>query len=324
MRVRRLGLCALLATLPACSPSPNNAGKPPPDVYHIVPAGARVETLAEGLGFAEGPVWMPGGYLLFGDLPRNIIRRWTPGGSVTVERTRSGYADSDTPPGVAMGSNGMTLDPQGRLTICEPGNRRITRLEPDGQLTVLADRYEGKRLNSPNDLVYKSDGSLYFTDPPHGLIHEDADPQKELPFNGIFRIAGGQLHLLNREMTRPNGLAFSPDEKYLYVANADPGNKIWMRYEVQPAGSLVHGTVFLDLNRERGQPPDGMKVDRNGNLYCAGPGGLWIVAPNGRILDVIRTHQEPSNCAWGDGNRRTLYMTAPHELYRIGLGIPGA
>jgi gluconolactonase len=290
----------------------------------IVPQGARVETLARGFRYTEGPVWVREGYLLFGDLPNNVIRKWTPGSGVKVVRTRSGYADAEKPPGASMGSNGMALDPQGRLTICEPGNRRVTRLEADGHLTVLADHYEGRRLNSPNDLVYKSDGSLYFTDPPHGLIGEDQSPAKELDFNGIFRVAGGELRLLSKEMNRPNGLAFSPDEKFLYVANSDNEKKIWMRFEVGSDGSLANGKVFLDLNNEDGQPPDGMKVDREGNLYCTGPGGLWIVTPGGKILGIIRTGREPSNCAWGDADRRTLYITGRNEIYRIRLGIPGA
>ena len=267
---------------------------------------------------------MRDGYLLFGDLPTNVIRKWTSGSGVTVVRTRSGYADADQPPGPAMGSNGMTFDAEGRLTICEPGNRRVTRLEADGRLTILADRYEGRRLNSPNDLVYKSDGALYFTDPPTGLIGEDKSSQKELDFNGVFRLAGGELRLLKKELTRPNGIAFSADEKFLYVSNADWQHKIWMRYEVGPDGGLSNGTVFLDLTSERGQEPDGMKVDREGNLYCTGPHGIWIVDLNGKILGIIHTRYEPSNCAWGDADRRTLYITGQSEIYRIRLAIPGA
>ncbi len=303
---------------------PGTVKKRSPELERIAPAGTRVERLARGFEFTEGPVWMPDGSLLFGDLPNNVIRRWSATDGVSVVRRRSGYAGSDRPPGPAMGSNGMALDRQGRLTICEPGNRRVTRLEADGSLTVLAARYDGKRLNSPNDLVYRSDGSLYFTDPPHGLIGEDASPEKELSFNGIYRIAGGVLQLLSREMKRPNGLAFSPDEKYLYVSNSDPRRKVWMRYEVRADGSLANGIVFLDLSDVRGQPPDGMKVDREGNLYCTGPSGLWIVAPSGAVLGLIRTLREPSNCAWGDEDRRGLYLTGRDELYRVRLGIAGA
>jgi gluconolactonase len=223
-----------------------------------------------------------------------------------------------------MGSNGMTLDLEGRLTICEPGNHRVTRQEPDGRLTVLADRYEGKRLNSPNDLVYRSDGVLYFTDPPHGLLLEDDDPAKELPFNGVFCLAGGRLRAVIQDMRRPNGLAFSPDERYLYVSNSDPRDKIWVRYEVARDGSVGRGVRFLDLNGETGQEPDGMKVDRRGNLYLTGPAGLWITDPSGRILGVIRTPLEPANVAWGDADGKTLYLTARNALYRVRLSIEGA
>jgi len=294
-----------------------------PELDRIVPRGAIVERVAHGFGYTEGPIWMPEGYLLFGDLRHNVIRKWDPSVGASVVRTRTGYADADTPPGAGMGSNGMTLDGEGRLTICEPGNRRVTQMEEDGAITVLADRYDGKRLNSPNDVVYRSDGSLYFTDPPHGLPGEDSNPKKELAFNGLYRVAAGKIQLLSRDMTRPNGLAFSPDEKYLYVANSDPKQKIWMRYEVLPDGDIQGGSVFLDLTREPGQPPDGMKVDIQGNLYLTGPGGLWIVSASGRILGVIRTEKEPANCAWGGPDGRSLYLTACGDIYRIHLAIPG-
>jgi len=323
-----LAACVLAFGLTGCGPKEPEFGsmeRRSPALDRVVPPGARVERIATGFAFTEGPVWMPGGYLLFGDLPNNVIWRWDPGtGLVSVMRERSGYADADRPPGGAMGSNGMTLDSQGRLMVCEPGNRRVTRTEPNGSITVLADRYDGKRLNSPNDLVYrKADGSLYFTDPPHGLVQEDLDPAKELPFNGVYRVADRKLQLVERALRRPNGIAFSTDESYLFVSNSDPARKIWMRYRVQPDGSLADGTVFLDLTGMPGQAPDGMKVDQEGNLYLTGPGGVWILAPSGEILGVIRTRQEPANLAWGDDDRRTLFMTAPNEVYRIRLGVPG-
>lgn len=313
----------LLWPLGACSHPAGRIERRDAALDRIVPPGARVERIAAGFGFTEGPLWMPEGYLLFGDLPNNVIRRWDSAGGASVVRRRTGYAAADLPPGPAMGSNGMTLDARGRLTICEPGNRRVTRVEPDGAITVLAERWGGRRLNSPNDLVYRSDGSLYFTDPPHGLPGEDASPAKELTFNGIFRLANGTLQLLDSTMARPNGLAFSPDERYLYVANADPRNKIWKRFDVAPDGSVSNGRVFLDLNGEPGTAPDGLKVDREGNLYLTGAGGLWIVSPGGRILGRIRTTFEPSNAAWGGHDGRTLYLTGGVELYRIRLGIPG-
>jgi gluconolactonase len=188
----------------------------------------------------------------------------------------------------------------------------------------LADRFEGKRLNSPNDLVYKSDGALYFTDPPYGLPKGEHDPKKELPFSGVFRIAGGKLQLLTTSLNGPNGLAFSPDEKYLYVDNSDVARKIWMRFEVRPDGSLDHGKLFYDATaaKEEGVP-DGMKVDRSGNVYSTGPGGLWILSPAGVHMGTIVLPELPANCAWGDADGKTLYMTARTGLYRIRLKIPG-
>ena len=201
-----------------------------------------------------------------------MIRKWHPREGSSTEITRSGYADADIAPGPAMGSNGMTLARDGRLIVCEPGNRRIVRREKDGSITVLADRYEGRRLNSPNDVVPALRRRALLTDPPHGLLAEDSNPGKELPFNGVFRIRGGGLELLTAVLTRPNGIAFSPDEKFLYVSNSDPTKKIWMRYAVKSDGSFADGVVFLDLTGVHGQAPDGMKVDRDGNLYLSGPG----------------------------------------------------
>jgi gluconolactonase len=216
------------------------------------------------------------------------------------------------------------LDKQGRLVICEHGNGRVTRLEKDGKLTVLAARYEGKRLNSPNDAVYKSNGDLYFTDPPYGFPKEDADPKKELKFNGIYRLSGGKLHLLNKEMTRPNGLAFSPDEKTLYVANSDAARKIWMKFDVLADGSIGNGKVFFDVTKETADGlPDGMKTDKAGNLYCTGPGGVWIFSPAGKHLGTIAPPETPANLNWGDAGGKTLYMTARTGLYRIKLSAEG-
>lgn len=321
--VKRARLFLAAALFGGCTTISGEVQQTAPELALIVPRGARIERIAEGFGYTEGPVWMPGGYLLFGDLPNNVIRRWDSTAGVAVVRTRSGYAGADLPPGRAMGSNGMTFDRAGRLTICEPGNRRVTRVEPDGQLRVLAEHYQGKRLNSPNDLVYRSDGSLYFTDPPIGLLGEERDPARELPFSGIYRWSDGTLQLLDTTLSRPNGLAFSPDERSLYVANADPRRKLWMRYDVFPDGTIGNGVVWLDLTAEPGQPPDGMKVDRAGNLYLTGPGGLWIVSAAGRILGRIRTPLEPSNAAWGGHDGKTLYLTAHGEVYRIRLGLEG-
>ena len=295
-----------------------------PAIDQIVPASPAIQKLAEGLVFTEGPVWIRQGYLLFSDVPSNVIYKWTGDSKVEVFRKASGYNGTDAPAGAFIGSNGLTLDRQGRLTICEHGNGRVTRLEKDGKLTVLAGKYEGKRLNSPNDAVYKKDGALYFTDPPYGFVKQDEDPKKELKFNGVYRLAGGKLQLVYRELTRPNGLAFSPDEKYLYVANSDPQRKIWMRFEVSSAGGLANGKVFYDVTNQTADGlPDGMKIDQKGNLYCTGPGGVWIFSPAGKHLGTIQPPETPANLAWGDADGKTLYITARKGLYRIMLQIPG-
>jgi gluconolactonase len=297
-----------------------------PAIDAIVPRGAQAERLASGFLFTEGPVWVRDpGFLLFSDPNDNRIYRWTTDGQVSVFRTKSGYAGADVGAYRQPGSNGLALDREGRLTICEHGNRRITRLEKNGQLTVLADRYQGKRLNSPNDLAYRSNGALYFTDPPFGLpkVHDDAG--KELPFSGVYRLApDGTLTLLERALAGPNGIAFSPDEKLLYVGNWDVGRKVIMRYEVAADGRLAHGAVFVDATRVPGdQAWDGLEVDRAGNLYASGPGGVWIVSPAGRHLGTVRLPELPANFAWADADGRTLYLTAPTGLYRMRLGVPG-
>jgi gluconolactonase len=217
----------------------------------------------------------------------------------------------------------MIADRDGAVLLCQHGNRRIARISQDRAVSTYIDRYEGKRLNSPNDLVYKSDGSLYFTDPPYGLVKQDEDPAKELRFNGVYRFANGKLQLLASDLTRPNGIAFSPDERVLYVANSDEKRKIWMRYDVQPDGTLANGKVFYDVTSQTEEGlPDGMKVDTNGNVYATGPGGVWIFSPDGKHLGTIKPTEVPANCGWGDDGK-TLYMTARTGLYRIKLSAEG-
>ncbi len=239
-------------------------------------------------------------------------------------REKSGYRGADIAEYGQPGSNGLTLDREGRLTIDEHGNHRVSRLEKNGALTVLADRYQGKRLNSPNDLVYRSDGTLYFTDPPFGLPKFHDDPRRELPFTGVFSLSNGMLRLLSTDLTGPNGIAFSPDEKYLYVTNWDVKKKVVMRYEANTDGTLSNGTVFFDMTSAPGEEAlDGLKVDQQGNLYVSGPGGLWIISPEGTHLGTIKGPKLPHNMAWGDEDGKTLYLTAESALYRIRLNIPG-
>jgi len=314
----------LLAVTPACAQRTGKVLRVDPALDEIVPASAQIEKLAGGFQFTEGPIWIHEGHLLFSDIPNSAVMKWTPDGKVAVFRKPSGDWRKAPLTEEIVESNGLTLDRQGRLTICEHGNRRVSRLEQDGRLTVLADRYEGKRLNSPNDLVYKSDGAIYFTDPPYGFPKQDQDPAKELPFNGVYRLADGKLQLVHQGLSRPNGLAFSPDEKYLYVANSDPAKKIWMRFELNPDGTMANGRVFYDVTSSRDDGlPDGMKVDQKGNVYGTGPGGVWIFSPEGKHLGTIQPAEVPANCAWGDEDGKTLYMTARTGLYRIRLKIAG-
>ena len=303
-----------------------------PALDAILPSSARIEKIATGFQFTEGPLYVRAGYLLFSDIPANTIHKWTPDGGAVEFRRPSGYDGTDAPRGAFVGSNGLASDREDRIIVCEHGNRRVTRLEKNGARTVLAARYDGKRLNSPNDAVVKSDGSIYFTDPPSGLRGQDRDPAKELPFNGVYRITrDGQVILLTKEITRPNGLAFSPDEKFLYVANADRARKAWLRFPVKPDGTLGTGSTFFDASAQTEEGvPDGMKVDAKGNLYCAGPGGLWIFSPDGRHLGTIKPPEIPANVQWGkyartnreaamaSGDRAdTLYITARTSIYRV-------
>jgi gluconolactonase len=296
-----------------------------PAIDEIVGPNPKLFKLAEGFQFTEGPVWVrDGGYLLFSDPNANTQYKYTRDGELSVFRHPSGYSGADIAEYGQPGSNGLTLDREGRLTINEHGNRRVTRLEKDGSLTVLADRYQGKRLNSPNDLVYRSDGTLYFTDPPFGLPKAFDDPRKELPYSGVFSLRNGKLQLIATDLTGPNGIAFSPDERYLYVTNWDETRKVVMRYEAHADGSVSNGEVFLDMTSAPGEDAlDGMKVDRRGNLYVTGPGGLWILSPEGKHLGTVVLPKEPHNLAWGDEDGRTLYVCARSGLYKMPLKVAG-
>jgi gluconolactonase len=298
-----------------------------PELDAIIAPGVPIEVIASGFGWTEGPVWVKrGGYLLFSDIPRNSVMRWMESGEISLFLKPSGYTGPPRPEGV-QGSNGLALDPQGRLVLCEHGDRRISVLENGGHKRTLADRYEGKRLNSPNDLVFRSNGDLYFTDPPYGLPLGEKDPHRELPFSGVFRVtAAGILTLLTKDLAFPNGIAFSPDEKLLYISQSDPSHAILMEYAVQMDGNLGRGQIVFDLTAWVSKytgVPDGLKVDRLGNLFATGPGGVHIFSPQGKHLGRIDTGQKTSNCAWGnDGS--TLYITADRYLCRIRTLSKGA
>ena len=294
-----------------------------PAIDAIVSANPKIFKFAEGFQFTEGPIWMKNGDFLFSDPNANMIYKYSAAGKLSVFKKNSGYSGKDVAEYFQPGSNGLTVDPQGRLTINEHGNHRVTRVEKDGKLTVLADRFEGKRLNSPNDLVYRSDGTLFFTDPPFGLPKFYDDARKELPYSGVFALYKGQLKLVTTDLKGPNGIAFSPDEKYLYVGNWDPEKKIVMRYDVEAEGNLSNGKVFFDMTKAPGEDAiDGIKIDQQGNLYVSGPGGLWIISPSGKHLGTIIAPKHPHNIAWGGNDGKTLYMTAQGTLYRMPLKIP--
>lgn len=292
----------------------------------LIAPDAQLEKVAEGYTWTEGPVWMKhGGYLLYADIPANSIWKFTPGKGATLFMHPSGWAEKTPFGGKEPGSNGMTVDSQGRLTVAGHANRNVWRMEPDGKKTILIDHFEGKRFNSPNDLVYHPDGSLYFTDPPYGLAtQQDNDPKKELRVNGVYRLNNGKVQLLVSDISRPNGLAFSPDHKFLYVDCSDPARKIWMKYAVQSDGTLGKGALFADSTSDKREgAPDGMKVDREGNIFSTGPGGVWIISPAGKHLGTIQMPERTANLAWAGTDGRTLYITASTGLYRMQVKVGG-
>jgi gluconolactonase len=333
---KRKGAAALLlalaaAAVPWFSPVPARPKPQPRIVRHdprfdrLVPHGAALETVADGFAWVEGPLWnRKEGALLFSDVKQNAVFQWKEGVGVSVFLQPSGYTGSAPFPGIEPGSNGLAYDSQGRLVLAQHGDRRIARLEAGGGRTTLVDRYQGRRLNSPNDVVFKSNGDLYFSDPPFGLPRAFDDPGKELPFQGVYRLSkDGRLTLLTGELKGPNGIAFSPDETTLYLT--DVSNEVWLAYEVKPDGTLGARRVFARAAPFKRNGPggaDGLKTDRQGNLFASGPGGIYVFAPDGTHLGSILTGVATSNCAWG-GDGSVLYITADTTVYRIRLGTRG-
>ena len=305
-----------------------------PGLDEVLDPDAKIEVLASGFAWTEGPVWVKeeghphGGHLLFSDIPNNRVVRWDEGVGARTWMQPSGYtgvADYGKEPGC----NGLLLDKLGRLVSCEHGDRRISVLTEGGGKLTLVDSYQGKRLNSPNDACFGPDGeTLYFTDPPYGLPQRWEDPMRELDFCGVFRLApDGGLTLLTDEMTRPNGIAFSPDFRTLYVAQSDPDAALWMAFPVEDDGTLGKSRLFHDATAafKDGLPglPDGLKVDAEGRLWATGPGGVYVFTPAGELLGRISTGERTANCAWGhDGS--VLYLTADSYLCRIQTKTKGA
>jgi gluconolactonase len=314
-----------------------------PALDALVSPDAKVELIKGGFGFTEGPVWVQkgkNGYLLFTDIPGNVIYKLTPDGAASVYLFNAGYNGPDiwrwggiqnngferTDPRfeefAMIGADGLTLDRQGRVIIAAFAGRAMVRLEPNGKRTVLADSYEGKRFNGPNDVVVKRDGGIYFTDTYGGLRLRDKDPRKGLDYNAVFLWKNGKLTLLIRDMPATNGLAFSPDEKYLYV-NGSRDNYV-RRYDVLADGTLANGKLFIDLSKESGRGiTDGLRVDTKGNLYETGPGGVWIISPEGKHLGTIRAPEQSTNIGFGDADKKTLYIAARTSIYKIRVLTPG-
>jgi gluconolactonase len=281
----------------------------------IVSPSAAIEKVAGGFKFTEGPLWRPDGTLWFSDVQGNVVRSVAPDGKVTVLVENAG-GPSTTPDGF-VGPNGMAQAPDGSVWLVQHSNRQIVRVNADRSLTPVVTRFEGKRFNSPNDLVFAKDGSLYFTDPPYGLPKQDEDPGKELTFNGVYRFADGRVQALIRDLNRPNGLAFSPDFKVLYVNNSDAAKNLVMRYDVAANGTVSNGRVFVNLTSKTDGLADGLKVDARGNVYTTGPGGVWVLSPAGKHLGTIAPPEVPANCGWGGRDGKVLYMTAVTGVYRI-------
>jgi gluconolactonase len=293
-----------------------------------VPPKVIVERIVSGRKWVEGPVWdRKQAYLLFSDIPTNSIIKWQQGKGTSVFLKPSGFTATTRFEGPEPGSNGLAFEPDGRLLLAAHGDRRIARLEKGGKLTTVVDRFEDKRLNSPNDLVLKSNGDLYFTDPPFGLPRSFDDPGKELSFQGVYKYSkDGSLALLAKDIKAPNGIAFSPDEKKLYVSNADPRNPVWVVYDVKPDGTIDNRRVFFDASAfTKSHPggPDGMKVDREGNIFAAGPGGVYVLAPDGRHLGTIDLNAPTGNVAWGEDGS-TLFIASNTNIFRLKLTTQGA
>jgi len=332
MRIRPL-LLALIAAgslmpMQAQTPRTESVIRLDPAFDAIVAPGVMVETLKEGFGFINGIFWVPegkSGSLLISDIPANVINKWMPDGAMTVFLDRPDWTTvtEARPANVRFGANGIAMDRQGRIVYAAEADRAIVRLEKDGKRTILADRYEGKRLNSPNDLVFRKDGAIYFTDPSGGGRFGTWDLKKELPYQGVFLLKDGTLQLLVQDLDRPNGIALSPDEKYLYVN--DSNKKVIMRYEVQRDGTVANGKLFVDMNPMKGAGnPDGMKFDVKGNLYSIGPGGISVFSPDGKQLGTIVPPENAPGFTFGDPDGKALYMAASSKLARIRLNIAGS
>ena len=290
-----------------------------PALDAVIAPGTQIERVATGFKFTEGPMWR-GGQLWFSDLVGDKMLSVSPGGAVHVLIDHSGGV-KNPPAGAYMGSNAMVTTPDGSVLMIQQGGRRIVRLDGKFDMATFLDRFEGKRFNSPNDLVYAPDGSLWFTDPPFGLLGQDKDPAKELSFNGVYRYAGGKLTAPIRDLTRPNGIGFSADGKTLYISNSGPEMFV-EKYHVGPGGAVSGGVKVISYPGTAPDVPDGLKLDSAGNLWTSGPGGFRIISPAGKVLGQVKLPEVAANMAWGDGGK-FAYFTASTSVYRLKVATPG-
>ncbi len=326
MRIAYFFLCIIFLASTSRIAAQNNAGEVTflkNGMDKIVSKDAKIEKIADGFSFTEGPLWHKEGYLLFSDIPANTIFKYIPEEGVSIYLKNSGFVGTDIE-STGPGSNGLTFDKSGNLIICQHGARQILKYDRAGNFVPLARQFSGKRLNSPNDVVVKSEGAIYFTDPPWGLPKNMEDSAKELSFQGVFRIRNGNLELMDGDLKLPNGLAFSPDEKYLYVDDMDGDRKLYYRYDVDETGNLSNRTLFFDATKIAGEGgPDGIKVDKKGNCYFTGPGGVLVVNAKGEHLGTISPPEHPANIGWGGKDGKTLFMTCQTGLYSIELKNEG-
>ncbi len=298
-----------------------------PSIDALINADAQIELLGEGYSWSEGPLWIESQkMLLFTDVPNNVIHKWTEKNGVEVFLTPSGYTGTTPTVSREPGANGLTLDRQGNLLVCQHGDRRVSRYDgtfdkPEPKFSTLADRFDGKRLSSPNDLVVRSNGDIFFTDPPYGLRKLDEDPDKEIPFNGVYKLStDGKVTVLVDSLTKPNGIALAPDEKTLLVANSDPAKAIWYVFDITAGDSLANARIFYDatamVNETNPGVPDGFKIDKDGNVFASGPGGIWIFNSKGTVIGKVRLPDATANCALADDGK-TLFMTSKNKLLRL-------
>ncbi len=297
-----------------------------PALEAIVNKDAKVEIIAEGFEWSEGPLWLTDqNILIFSDVPKNIVYKWSEGKKAETYLTPSGYTGENSPYSKEEGSNGLFLSNDGKLVLCQHGDRKVSVMdaplnEPSSKFLPLADNYQGKKLNSPNDGIFNSKGDLFFTDPPYGLPKQAEDSTKEIPFQGVYRVSNSQIMLLTDSVTRPNGIALFPGEKTLLVANSDPDKAVWYAFDLNEGDSVASARIFYDASQSTGEKglPDGLKIDKAGNVFATGPGGVWIFNKEGKLLGKIKIPEATSNCALSP-DEKTLYITADMYVVRVKL-----